>query len=209
MSLFTLLSPYSEMPEMRSKSPAHQRRLLWQATNRRGDAIWVVPMLVAAGVAVVWAGMGFGAVRMIVAYQVARSPTGRADLPMNIIRLLAGAGVLLFIATWVLMYRMMVMRSLMFLLNRAGCPYCHFSLVGLKPESLGGVGAKPMIRCPECGEMVSLFDHGILPDDLLTDRQRSTPLPGAGPMGAYNTDDEVYRKRRRGRQRAGGKGASR
>lgn len=209
MSPFTLLSPYSELPEMRSKTPAQQRRLLWQASNRRGDALWVLPMLLACAVAVVWAGMGYGAVRMIVAYQVARSPTARADLPMNIIRLIAGTGVLLFIATWVLMHRVMVMRSLMFLLNRAGCPYCHFSLVGLKPESLGGVGAKPMIRCPECGEMVSLFDHGILPDDLLTDRERRTPLPGAGPMGSYNTDDAVYRKRGRGKQRAAGKGARR
>lgn len=187
MSPRTLLSAYSDLPELKGKSPAEQRRLVWQAGNRRGDAIWAIPLLVAVSVVGVWGGIGFGIVRMVMAWKASKSPLGQAETPMDLVRLIALGGLFLFLASFVLTKRAMLIRSLITLVNRAACPYCRFSLVGLKPDTRGGTGAKPSIRCPECGEVVSIFDHGILPDDLLTDHDRRKPLPGAGPYGAYKT----------------------
>lgn len=205
MSWPEVLTPYSDLPEMSSRPPHEQRKLVSQASRRRGDAIWVVPMLWALGVAAVWAGVSFGIVRLKMSIDASKSVLGRVDPPADLIRLLGFAGLLLFVATCIVARRSMVIRSLRFLINKAGCPYCQFSLVGLTPEKLGGTGSKPVVRCPECGELVSIFDHGIMPDDLLTDHDRRRPFPGAGPAGAYNEKATIYSKKGWAKGRAAAK----
>ncbi|MFN7020571.1 MAG: hypothetical protein ACK4WH_04485 [Phycisphaerales bacterium] len=195
MSWPEVLTPYSDLPEMSARSPQEQRKLIGQASRRRGDALWVVPMFWAVGVSAVWAGVSYGIVRIKMAIDASRTPLGRADVPEAVVKMLVLAGLLAFVAAFILVRRRMVIVSLRFLVNKAGCPYCQFSLVGLSPEKQGGTGAKPLVRCPECGELVSIFDHGILPGDLLTEQDKRRPFAGAGPAGAFNEKATVYAKK--------------
>jgi hypothetical protein len=202
MSWPAVLTAYSDLPEMSARSADEQRTLVRQAARRRGDALWVVPMLWAFVALAVWGGISFGIVRLVMAYAAARTTTGQPQMPGQITSLLILGGFTTFIATWTLARRALVIRSLLFLVNKAGCPFCHFSLVGLSPEKEGGTGSKPVVRCPECGELVSIFDHGIMPDDLLTERDKRRPFMGAGPAGAYRVEGTIYAKRGRGKRGA-------
>jgi hypothetical protein len=203
MAASTVFSAFSDLPEMKGKPLVEQRRLVRQAARRRGDALWFIPMLTALAAAAVWAGVAYGIARIVIDYKAARSPTGQGSLSQQLAGMLVVAGFLVFFLTYALMRRSMVLRSLLFIVNKAGCPYCQFSLVGLKPESLGGTGAKPVVRCPECGELVAIFDHGIMIDDLLTEREKRRPLAGAGPSGAYRPEITRYGRKDKGRARAG------
>jgi len=59
--------------------------------------------------------------------------------------------------------------------NRARCPKCHQSLLGVPVQEigLGGDPAKRFIRCPECGRKYMLLDIGITPRDLIPFEQRA------------------------------------
>jgi len=59
--------------------------------------------------------------------------------------------------------------------NRARCPKCLQSLLGVPVQEigLGGDLAKRFIRCPECGRKYMLLDIGITPRDLIPFEQRA------------------------------------
>jgi hypothetical protein len=59
--------------------------------------------------------------------------------------------------------------------NRARCPKCRQSLLGVPVQEvgLGGDPAKRFIRCPECGRKFMLLDIGITPRDLIPFEQRA------------------------------------
>lgn len=59
--------------------------------------------------------------------------------------------------------------------NRARCPKCRQSLLGVPVQEVGvgGDPAKRFIRCPECGKKYMLLDIGITPRDLIPFEQRA------------------------------------
>ena len=79
---------------------------------------------------------------------------------------------------------MLLVRSIRRIINKAACPFCEFSLVGLRVEH-------GWVRCPECGQRVYLHEHRLTPDDLVPEHERNRPLPGigAGDMGGYAKRD--------------------
>jgi hypothetical protein len=59
--------------------------------------------------------------------------------------------------------------------NRARCPKCRQSLLGVPVQEVGvgGDPAKRFIRCPECGRRYMLLEIGITPRDLVPFEQRA------------------------------------
>jgi hypothetical protein len=59
--------------------------------------------------------------------------------------------------------------------NRARCPKCRQSLLGVPVQEIGmgNDPAKRFIRCPECGRKYNLLDIGITPRDLVPFEQRA------------------------------------
>lgn len=198
-----LMGLYQSLIELKGKPDEQVRKLVRQAKFRRGDALWVMPLLAGLAAAAAWGVIGWGIIEMVMFYRQSAAnagnttglPTPAVPLPPMIVPIVVGCGILAFVAAAVIARYSMVVRSVRFLVNKAGCPYCRFSLVGLTPSAKGGTGAKPIVRCPECGQLVSLFDHGIVPQDLVPERERYRAYDGAGPMGAYAADAEYYRRR--------------
>lgn len=189
---------YSQVPSLEKLSDAERRRLVWQAVIKRGDAIWVVPLGVAVAATGVWLLAGWR-LMLIVSTAIGEapapapvSPTAAAaaafggppvapagpTLSPALRTILLGLGLIVFIFAWLIARRIMILRTVRRLMNRVSCPACEFCLVGLK-----STGA--YVTCPECGERINLYEHGLTPDDLLTESDRKKPLPGAGPYGAY------------------------
>lgn len=148
-----LLAYYRAHPEFDGYSDEQCRKLLLQARLRRGDAAWVLPLLAASGFAAAWSVVALGLVR-IAAALLGLTLTGEATL-LGMIIIVGPAFVVVY--SWV--RRSMLVRSVRRLVNRAACPFCEFSLVGL-PVKINSV------RCPECGEKVRLSEHGIRHEDL-------------------------------------------
>ncbi len=116
----------------------------------------------------------------VLTFQILAAPRG-GIAPARLITWLLLTGVVagtVFLAAFFGLRWTMIVRSIHNILNKAGCPFCDFSLVGLKIE-MGKV------RCPECGGDVYLHEHRLNPDDLIPDSHRNAPIPGAGPRGAY------------------------
>lgn len=107
-----------------------------------------------------------------------------------------GLGLIVFLATFVTTRRVLVVRTIKRLLNRTGCPFCEFNLIGLRP--LG-----TYITCPECGERFDLLQHGMKPDDLIV-AGRGREFEGAGRFGAYKTPPGTAKAEARGTRRTGG-----
>jgi len=168
-----LFSSLFSVPELAEYSDEEFDRLVWQAKLRRGDAVWVVPM--AAGLLAAAAWMGFGA---LLTYGLKSAGSGLVGAPFKY-WLLGNAFVALLtaIAAGACVRWVMIVRSVRRIINRAGCPFCEFSLVGLKVQH-------GWVRCPECGQRVYLHEHKLTPEDLVTEAQKRAPLEGAGPMGA-------------------------
>lgn len=171
---------YAGLPELAEKPPSERRRLVYQAAVKRGDAIWVVPLSVALVTTGAFAAAGWWMIRL------GAKAAGATNIHDGFKTLLVGLSILVFTGAWVIARRVLVVRSLRRLLNRAACPFCEFSLVGLKPR-----GA--IVLCPECGQRFSLYEHGLKPDDLLTEHERRRPFKGAGRYGAYKVPQSVKR----------------
>jgi hypothetical protein len=107
-----------------------------------------------------------------------------------------GLGLIVFLAAFVTTRRMLVVRTIRRLLNRTGCPFCEFNLIGLRPQGT-------YITCPECGERFDLLQHGMKPDDLIAPGQ-GRKFEGAGRFGAYQTPPGAAKAEARGTRRAGG-----
>ncbi|MBX3404802.1 MAG: hypothetical protein KF699_15440 [Phycisphaeraceae bacterium] len=153
MRLPRLLAYYRAYPEFDGYSDEQCRKLLLQARLRRGDAAWVLPLLAAGGFAAAWSVIALGLVR-IAAALLGLTLTGESTL-LGVFMFVTPAFIVVY--SWV--RRSMLVRSVRRLVNRAACPFCEFSLVGL-PVKINTV------RCPECGEKVRLSEHGIRHEDL-------------------------------------------
>ena len=149
-------------------------RLVWQAKARRGDALWVIPTGVGILAAAAWVGVAvliqMGFLRM--------GPTVAAPSMMKFGVLNAVVALAIAFAAGSAVRWVMIVRSIRRIVNKAGCPYCEFSLVGLRVQS-------GWVRCPECGQRVYLHEHRLTEDDLIPDGGWYRPVEGAGPRGAY------------------------
>ncbi len=169
-----LFAFYRAYPEFDGYSDEQCRKLVLQARLRRGDAAWVMPLLAAVGITAAWTIFGGGFLILLAA------STGRPLPPEPVlitpILFFAAPGL---IVTYVWVRRQMLVRSIRRMINRAVCPFCEFSLVGL-PVKLSAV------VCPECGERIRLYTHGIRPEDLEVDAPAPfapLPPPRATPRG--------------------------
>lgn len=172
------------VPELSKYSDEQFDRLVIQAKVRRGDAIWVMPLLAGIGAAVAWTG-----VSLLLTWGLASvSNNPAASRTLNFGAMFVVVGVVLFFAAAAAVRWAMIVRSIRNIVNKAGCPFCDFSLVGLKVEY-------GKVKCPECGQDVFLHEERLTADDLMTDAQRYGPLPGAGETGAYLTAEERKIKR--------------
>lgn len=126
--------------------------------------------------------------------------TPPAAPPLAILRplktLVWGLGLIVFLAAFVTTRRVLVVRTIKRLLNRTGCPFCEFNLIGLRPQGT-------YITCPECGERFDLLQHGMKPDDLVMAGQ-GRKFEGAGRFGAYKVPPGAAKAETRGTRRAGG-----
>ncbi len=184
----SFLSSIFQIPELSSYSDDEYDKLVRQAKLRRGDAIWVIPGLAGALAGIAWISVGIAVMVAIKASNAAAaaavsaaggipaaSPSLREWAVGNLL-----VGVLIAVAAAVAVRWYLLVRSIKRLINRAGCPFCEFSLVGLRVEH-------GWVRCPECGQRVYLHEHRLSEEDILTDEQKRAPIKGlgAGPMGAY------------------------
>ena len=155
----SFLSNLFQIPGLSSYSDAEYERLVGQAKLRRGDAIWILPGLAGVLVAGAWIGVG---VAIVVAMKSARtSPTGMSLRVLGLANILVA--ILLGTAVAMLVRWVLLVRSIRRIVNRAGCPFCEFSLVGLRVNH-------GWVQCPECGQRVYLFEHRMTPEDLYTRR---------------------------------------
>lgn len=85
-------------------------------------------------------------------------------------------GSVLFAALGVLLARdLMLWIGLRRVIHAARCPKCRYTLMGLPIDYVGLPPPKPgdaRVRCPECGKLVVLLDHGLTPLDLIPWEQR-------------------------------------
>ncbi len=166
-----LFAFYRSYPEFDGYSDEECRKLVLQARLRRGDAAWVIPLLAAMAMMGAWTVFGGGLLVL------AASMSGRPLPPLASflvpILLFEVPG---FIVAYVWIRRLMLVRSIRRLIHRAVCPFCEFSLVGL-PVKVAAV------ICPECGQKVRLYTHGIRPEDLEVNGPDAFKVPP--PVSAY------------------------
>ncbi|HMN41316.1 MAG TPA: hypothetical protein PKE29_10755 [Phycisphaerales bacterium] len=172
------------IPELEKYSDDEFVVLMRKARLRRGDALWVIPALWGFVGAVVW--VGVTAVMTFGLKSTGLSLTGNGMarwIGLNVF-----VGLLVAVAVGAAVRWWMLVRSIRRLVNKAGCPYCEFSMVGLRVSA-------GWVRCPECGERVYIFDENLTEEDLMTDAERYTPPPGigAGEMGAYIKPERIRR----------------
>lgn len=170
------------------------RQLIFQALVRRGDAAWAVPAVVGIVAAMAWIAAGAA-----VAALVTRGGGGVNWMRVGAVNVMIG-GLVAFTVGSVVRWRM-VTASIRRLINKAVCPYCEFSLMGLQAE-YGGV------VCPECGERVMLGELGLSPEDL--HEAPNTPYAGAGRLGSYSgqvPEEKRIRALKRGEVGGAGSGA--
>ena len=182
---------YRAYPELDAYSDEECVRLVWQARVRRGDALWVLPGAAALMAFLAW--MFVGATIFLIVFTVL-SPQNTRPTPGGFLVPTVLVGVMVFAIVWTLMRRGMIVRSIRNILNRAGCPFCDFSLVGLPVRD-------NRVVCPECGSTVRLFEHKITAEDLVGDTpgaiaQQRDRL-GAGPMGAHGRGEHRAETQRR------------
>lgn len=164
------------VPELDKYSDDEYDRLVIQAKLRRGDAIWVLPGLCGLCAAALW---GVAAYMLGAAVMTSTGGTPPLGSLERWVRLTIVVGIGVFCAVFFSVRYLLVIRSIRHIVNKTGCPYCEFSLVGLTVEH----GA---VKCPECGSRVVLADHRINPDDLWV---RAAKFAGAGKRGAYKGVD--------------------
>jgi hypothetical protein len=171
------LSAIFNVPELEKYSDDEYDKLMRKARLRRGDALWVIPAAVGIAGALVWVGVGV----LLTFGMKAINGIGLSGAPMaRWIALNVFVGLLVAFAIGAATHWWLLVRSIRRLINKAGCPYCEFSMVGLRVQ-------KGWVQCPECGQRVYIFDMNLREEDLMTDAERFAPPPevGAGEMGAY------------------------
>jgi len=167
---------YMRQPGLTNLTEIEVEHLVELAKARREDALWVIPLL---WTVVLWACvMG----PLILLLQIMRRASASSPLnggygwsvsPLLASFIIALAAVGLLVAStvvWVWIRRALIMRSIRLLLSKSACPYCDFDLRGLR------VADNAVVRCPECGEVILLKEHGMTRRDLSLD-EGFTPLP--------------------------------
>lgn len=188
--MFRFLGDIFHPPELEKVSEEEYDRLVWQARYRRGDAIWVIPLLSGILAAAAWGGIAWLltlSFRAFAGGQLISQGLGRW-VGVNII-----VACLFFIAGVMLTRWTMIVRSIRIMLNRAACPFCDFSLVGLTISD----GA---VKCPECGQRVVLHEHRIHEADITIPR----PFDAAGERGAYRAAEKREKRNAKGQKSAAG-----
>ncbi len=168
-------------------SPAHYRvsqefddlddleleHLVFQAKDRRDDAVWILPLLAVIGAWVLVMGPVLSLVWMLLGSMTATGGGGAGGTsggfdPTSLagvlaIGLVCAIGIGLSVVVWVWVRRWLIIRSMRHIIRKASCPYCGFDLRGLP------VTDYRLVRCPECGESINLADHGLTKRDLSLD----------------------------------------
>lgn len=151
-------------------------RLIERATVRRGDAAWVLPLIAGLVCAAAWLAIGYSAA----AFLSGRGGGRGGAIGVNWARIgVVNVLIALVVVTTVgaMVRWRLVTNSIKRLVNKAACPYCEFSLMGLEVE-MGGV------VCPECGERTVLSEIGLTKEDLVV--LATQPFDGAGKLGSYS-----------------------
>lgn len=156
MRIPRLLAFYRAYPEFDGYSDEQCRKLLLQARLRRGDAAWVLPLLASIVLVGFWSIVALGVIRALAT--LLGITVGGGNLWAALLLFVVPA----FIVSFVWLRRTMLVRSVRRLVNRAACPYCEFSLVGLPVRTNA-------VRCPECGQVVILSQNGLSPEDVRID----------------------------------------
>lgn len=165
---------YRSVPDFDRCTDERCETLVVQARLRRGDAIWLVPGGLAVLLGLVLAGFGHMVVTLILAVVTGSAAPGAAAGPggnaptqaealatvLQLMNLSVALGAM--IVVFVAVRRVMLIRSMRRILNKAVCPFCEFSLVGLLVSS-------GRVQCPECGERFLLSDHRLTEEDLIPD----------------------------------------
>ncbi len=159
---------FSRLSDERCEALAVQARL------QRGDAIWLIPGGLAALSGAVLAGFGHLIVSLILTVAggngavpvtaPALAPAGANVNALATVLELMNLTVTLsvMIGVFVLLRRVMLIRSMRRIHNKAVCPFCEFSLVGLFVQH-------GRVQCPECGQSILLAEHRLSEDDLIPD----------------------------------------
>jgi hypothetical protein len=151
---------YRASPELDRFSDEECQRLLRLAKRRRGDAIWILPLGLAFVVGNVLSFVAWAILAIIVAAGSTQGSTTPPPISPAVQWLIISTGGFLgSIAAYVWCRRRLLLTSMVNNMERAKCPYCWFSLMGL-PVRMGGV------TCPECGAGMSLAELGLTPEDL-------------------------------------------
>lgn len=188
MRLPRLFAFYRSYPEFDGYSDEQCRKLVLQARLRRGDAAWVLPLVAAIGLVAAWTILGAGLLLMLASLSGRPLPSPVTFVTPILLFEIPG-----FIVAYVWVRRLLLVRSIRRIVNRAVCPFCEFSLVGL-PVKLAAV------TCPECGQKVRLYTHGIRPEDLEVNAPDpfKIPLPVA-PLARERADSPTSSRPQRGR----------
>jgi hypothetical protein len=164
----------SMFSDLRKYTEEEYEKLVWQAKARRGDALWVISGLVGLLAAAAWIG---AAVLMQVGINK-MGPTVMTPSSIKLGLINAIVAMCVAVAAGMAVRWIMIVRSIRLIVNKAGCPYCEFSLVGLRVQN-------GWVRCPECGQRIYLHEHKLTEDDLIPEGGWYRPIEGAGPRGAY------------------------
>lgn len=166
-SLLSLFRP----PDLEHIPERRYQQLIQRALLKRGDAAWVIPLVVGLVGALAWIALGY-ALAIVLSRSGATPNWARIGF-VNILIACIVTSTVAAVVRWKL-----ITNSIRRLMNRAGCPYCEFSLVGLSIENGGVV-------CPECGERLLLSELGLSREDLLPDTVATLPFDGAGKLGSF------------------------
>lgn len=171
-SLSDLLLSLFRPADLEHVPESRYRQLIARALLKRGDAAWLIPLVLGLIAACIWLVAGYALVIALSSSSVVPNWSRIGFVNVTIAAILT-------IAVGAVIRWKMVTTSIRRLLNKAACPYCEFSLVGLEVE-FGGV------VCPECGERLLLSELGLTKDDLIPTSVSMTPFDGAGKLGSYS-----------------------
>ncbi|MBC7771807.1 MAG: hypothetical protein H7210_04885 [Pyrinomonadaceae bacterium] len=163
---------YQNQPGLTTLTEIEVEHLVELAKNRREDALWVIPLLwnialwIVVMVPVIWLALMMQRAGMPGTAWTVSAPGAKV-----IVALAACVMIVVSAEFWIWIRRLLIMRSIQFLINKATCPVCDFDLHGLR------VADDAMVRCPECGEVILLKEHGLTRRDLSLEEAFIPPLP--------------------------------
>lgn len=164
---------YRAFPEFDGLSEEDCRRYLRGVIARRPGLVRALPAGVALGLFIVWP-VAWVVLAMLL--PIARWVPMPASLEGRLI-LLVVSTVLVSGISGLLVRDFALWWGMRAEVNRARCPKCGQSLMGVPVQTLGAEGdpASRYVRCPECGRKYGLLDIGITVRELIPFEQRAVP----------------------------------